>query len=81
MTQPRCEIVFLQHSNPIRWRWRCIDANGAVRASNEDFGLFYECVTAARDKGYEPHFAGKRIVCAAPPGLPQLKLAAGRRLR
>jgi hypothetical protein len=49
----------------MRWRWRRTEASGAVEFSSEEFALFYDCVTAARGKGYEPSFAGRRIVCGA----------------
>jgi hypothetical protein len=47
-----------------RWRWRRTDVEGSVQPSLEEFELFYDCVSAARGAGYDPFFAGRRIVCA-----------------
>jgi hypothetical protein len=47
-----------------RWRWRRTDVEGSVQSSLEEFELFYDCVSAARGAGYDPFFAGRRIVCA-----------------
>jgi hypothetical protein len=65
MSQPNCEIVCVPSRARARWLWRARGAGGVGRTSKEKFELFYECVTDARREGYEPLFAGKRIVCGA----------------
>jgi hypothetical protein len=62
MAREACEIVCVNESAPLRWRWRYTEPGGAVEVSREEFELFFECVTAARGEGYEPRFAGRRIV-------------------
>ena len=49
-----CEIYHVQHEKTFRWKWRHVDADGRVRESKDDYQLFYECVAAARESGYEP---------------------------
>jgi hypothetical protein len=62
MAREACEIVCVNEGAPLRWRWRYTEPGGAVAVSREEFELFFECVTAARGEGYEPRFAGQRIV-------------------
>jgi len=62
MAREACEIVCMNEAAPLRWRWRYTEASGAVELSRDEFELFFECVTAARGEGYEPRFAGRRIV-------------------
>ena len=48
-----CEIFYAEHEGG--WKWLAREGHGAKPASSEQaFELFYECVTAARAKGYEP---------------------------
>jgi len=49
-----CEIYHVAHKKSFRWKWRHVDANGQVSESKHDYALFYECVSAARESGYEP---------------------------
>jgi hypothetical protein len=65
MTRGRCEIVCVKSRHPLRWRWRRTDSDGSVQSSVEEFDLFYDCVSAARGAGYDPFFAGRRIICAS----------------
>lgn len=53
-TQPQCEIVYVKERTGSGWRWRATGAGGAVRSSERAYGLFYECVVAARAQGYDP---------------------------
>jgi hypothetical protein len=53
-TLPQCEIVYVKDKAGKGWKWRSVSASGAVRSSEEVYGLFYDCVVAARAKGYTP---------------------------
>jgi hypothetical protein len=55
---PVCEIVHITRKRALRWKWRHVDAEGRVKESKEDYPLFYDCVLAARERGYQP-----RIKC------------------
>lgn len=51
---PVCEIIYVK--SPNGWKWRLLDGAGAQKAparSEETYELFYECVTAARARGYQ----------------------------
>lgn len=49
-----CEIVYVKKANG--WKWRSLPESGAAKAqmSDETFPLFYDCVSAARARGYNP---------------------------
>lgn len=49
-----CEIFHVQHENSFRWKWRHVQADGRVSESEEEYDLYYECVSAARSRGFEP---------------------------
>lgn len=49
-----CEIIYVKQKEAIGWKWRVIDDEGLAKVSKETYGLFYECVSAARAKGYSP---------------------------
>ena len=51
-----CEIIAVKHKDSFRWIWRHVDARGEVDESEESYPLFYECLSAAREKGYQPRF-------------------------
>ena len=51
---PVCEIVHITRKRALRWKWRHVDAEGRVKESKEDYPLFYDCVIAARERGYQP---------------------------
>jgi hypothetical protein len=51
-TQRQCEIVYVKQKDGAGWKWRAI--SGQARSSDEVYGLFYECVVAAREEGYAP---------------------------
>ena len=46
----------VKHKDSFRWIWRHVDARGEVDESEESYPLFYECLSAAREKGYQPRF-------------------------
>jgi hypothetical protein len=50
-----CEIFHVPHKKGYRWKWRHTGADGRTLVeSEESYALYYECVTAAREAGYEP---------------------------
>jgi len=52
-----CEIIYVKDARARGWKWRLIAEPGkpAPQPSQETFELFYECVSAARAKGYRPN--------------------------
>jgi len=50
----RCEIYPVDYKNTFRWKWRHVATDGSVEESSEAFSLYYECIAAARGRGYEP---------------------------
>ncbi len=50
-----CEIIFVKSDHG--WKWRALDEDSErERAiSEETFDLFYDCVSAARARGYTPN--------------------------
>jgi hypothetical protein len=51
-----CDIIAIKDEDSFRWKWRYVGADGEVDESKESYPLFYECLSAARDKGYQPRF-------------------------
>ena len=49
-----CEIFHVPQKKGFRWKWRATLDNGQHVESEESFGLYYECIAAARAAGYEP---------------------------
>ena len=49
-----CKILHVKHKDSFRWKWRHVADDGNVRESPASYELFYECVMAARENGYEP---------------------------
>ncbi|HYR33986.1 MAG TPA: hypothetical protein VEQ87_06820 [Burkholderiales bacterium] len=49
-----CEIFHVNHKKSFRWKWRHNGADGRAVESKESYALYFECVTAAREAGYEP---------------------------
>ena len=53
-----CEIIYVKQAKG--WKWRSQSEPGAepgahqTQTSEETFELFYDCVTAARARGYNP---------------------------
>jgi hypothetical protein len=50
-----CQIFYVKQRDQKGWKWRPITFAGDGKASVETYALFYECVTAARAKGYTPN--------------------------
>jgi len=55
----RCEICPVEYKksakkNAFRWKWRHVAVDGRIEESFEDYELYYECVVAARARGYQP---------------------------
>jgi hypothetical protein len=48
-----CKIVYVRRSQASGWAWRAVSSEEA-QPSAEVYGLFYECVVAARARGYTP---------------------------
>jgi hypothetical protein len=50
-----CEIIWMKDAKG--WKWRAISPRGEAKpkACNETYGLFYECVVAARARGLNPN--------------------------
>ena len=49
-----CEIFHVPYRQSFRWKWRCVAPDGSVKESQESYELYYECVCAARQSGYQP---------------------------
>jgi hypothetical protein len=54
-----CVIFHVVHKDTFQWKWRHVRADGRVEESEEQYPLYYDCVSAARAKGYDP-----QIKCA-----------------
>ena len=60
-----CEIFHVPHKKSFRWKWRHTAADGrTVAESKESYALYYECVAAAREAGYDARTASPRTVPA-----------------
>jgi hypothetical protein len=49
-----CEIVYVTGSAGEGWKWRTVSSARVARSSEQCYGLFYDCVVAARASGYLP---------------------------
>ena len=49
-----CEIYHVPDKGSFAWKWRHRLANGRVIESKEKYPLYYECVAAALERGYQP---------------------------
>jgi hypothetical protein len=49
-----CEIFHVPYRKSFRWKWRHTGADGHAVESKESYALYYECISAAREAGYEP---------------------------
>ena len=49
-----CKIVYVTKSQASGWRWQAVSPEGEMKASAELYDLFYDCVVAARARGYTP---------------------------
>ena len=61
MAAERCEIFYLRRKGRLRWKWRATGRDGAIKCPDDEYELFYECLSAARKKGFTPAFAGLRM--------------------
>jgi hypothetical protein len=50
-----CEIIYIKLAGGKGWKWRALVAEGEPKVSEQTFDLFYDCVAAARLKGYQPN--------------------------
>jgi hypothetical protein len=49
------QIFHVPHQGSFRWKWRDVSDDGSINDESEDsYELFYECVCAARARGYQP---------------------------
>ena len=56
-----CEIFHVPADGSFAWKWRHRSLDGRVTESKEKYLLYYECVSAALRRGYQPD-----IKCFAP---------------
>lgn len=49
-----CKIVYVKQSGQAGWRWQALSGSVPERASQQTYPLYYECVLAARAKGFVP---------------------------
>ena len=49
-----CEIYHVPLQDSFAWKWRHRQPDGRVIESKETFTLYYECVSAALRRGYQP---------------------------
>lgn len=55
-TSPRlCEIIYVKKADGTGWKWRAIESARSPAVSDQTYPLFYDCVRAARARGYEPN--------------------------
>lgn len=57
----RCEIYHVPSKGSFAWKWRLRLPDGRVVESKKQYPLYYECVSAALESGYQPD-----IKCLAP---------------
>jgi hypothetical protein len=50
-----CEIYHVPSNDSFAWKWRHQLADGRVIESGEKYPLYYECVSAALQCGYQPN--------------------------
>ena len=52
-----CEIIYVKDVQAKGWKWRALSEQDKLQpeTSVETFQLFYDCVSAARAKGYLPN--------------------------
>lgn len=56
---PVCEIFHVKQNGTLAWKWRAVRPNGGVVESEQSYPLFYECIIAARENGYQPQIKCK----------------------
>lgn len=50
-----CEIIYVKQADHTGWKWRALEEAGKPKLSEQTYPLFYDCVRAARARGYEPN--------------------------
>jgi len=50
-----CEVIYVKHKDGNGWKWRPIVEGGEAPPCAKTYELFYDCVAAARSKGYDPN--------------------------
>jgi hypothetical protein len=80
MAAKSCEIFFVRREGKLRWKWRATPVEGGAAAdSSEEYELFYDCLSVARDKGFTPMFGGLRLLQPGDAaGLPSQSRAASK---
>lgn len=68
MISDRCEIFHVRCQGKLRWKWRYLCEDRAPEPCEEEYELFYECLSAARDKGLTPTYPGLRLEQPHPRG-------------
>ena len=61
MTSDRCEIYHVKRKGKLRWKWRATASDRHTARLDEEYELFYECLSAARNEGFTPTYAGMRM--------------------
>ena len=56
-----CEIYHIAFEGSFVWKWRHRQPDGRVIESKEKYTLYYECVSAALQRGYLPN-----VTCFTP---------------
>jgi hypothetical protein len=60
-----CEIYHVPSQGSFAWKWRHRLLDGRVIESKKKYRLYYECVEAALERGYQPDIkcfgAGERV--------------------
>jgi hypothetical protein len=61
VTSDRCEIFYVKCNGKLSWKWRVTAESGAIDTSHDEYELFYECLSAARKRGFTPTYGGLRM--------------------
>ena len=63
---PICEIYDVPRKRGHCWKWRHRDAAGATIEGEGEYDLFFDCVEAARARGFSPvsRWTGAVALCS-----------------
>ena len=61
MASDGCEIFYVKRDGKLRWKWRVSARDASTARPDEEYELFYDCLSAARSKGFTPTYAGMRL--------------------
>ena len=50
-----CEIYHVPSRDSFAWKWRHQLPDGRLIESKDKYRLYYECVSAALERGYQPN--------------------------